>query len=129
MKKFSINKKIKIIIITTLLILSIGALFSFIYTFKYLSKEGDLRIEHRLRDKTTFINKEITINNIKPWMTFNYLNIIFKLDPLYLKNTLNITDLRYPNIRIDGYARINNINPLSYVENIKNLIINYTKTN
>ncbi|NVN96578.1 MAG: hypothetical protein HXX18_15010 [Bacteroidetes bacterium] len=129
MKKFSSSKKIKVVISIALLGLIIGALLSFVYTFKYLSKDGGLRIEHRLRDRTTFINKELDIKNIKPWMTFNYLNVIFKLNPLYLKNALNITDFKYPNIRIDKYARKKNINPQLYVEDIKNLIINYPNTN
>jgi len=129
MKKISRNQQIKILISFILLVLSVGALFWFIYTFKYISREGNLKIEHRLRDKTTIVNKELAINNIKPWMTFNYLNVIFKLDPTYLKNNLNITDSRYPNMRIDHYARRNHINPLSYLEQIKNIIINYQTTN
>ena len=128
MKKFYSKQKtvIKVLINITLVILCFIAFFLFISTFKYISKEGDLKIEHRLKDRSPFINRNLAINNIKPWMTFNYLNVIFKIDPLYLKNFLNINDSKYPNIRIDQYARKNNISIPYYVETIKTAIINYS---
>ena len=129
MKNFYGKQKtiIKIIISITLIILCFFALFLFISTFKYLSREGDLKIEHRLKDRSPFVNRNLAINNIKPWMTFNYLNVIFKIDPLYLKDSLNINDSKYPNIRIDQHARKNHLNLPSYIENIKSAITNYPK--
>lgn len=129
MRKLFNRRKIRIFIVIILAILTIGASLWFIYNFKYLEKEGSLKVEHRFKDKSTFVNKRIAIDNIKPWMTFNYLNVIFKLNPIYLKNSLNITDSRYPNIRIDQYTRKNNLNPFSYIEKIKSVIINNPTNN
>ncbi len=42
---------------------------------------------------------------IEPWMTFNYINISFKLPNNYLKNALHISNPKYPNIVIVKYAK------------------------
>ncbi len=41
---------------------------------------------------------------IATWMTFDYLNRIFKLPPEYLKASLSITDARYPRMTVKRYA-------------------------
>jgi hypothetical protein len=45
------------------------------------------------------------INTVQSWMTFDYINKVFKLPPDYLKNTLGVSDNRYPNETIGHYAR------------------------
>ncbi len=45
------------------------------------------------------------INTVRPWMTFDYLDSAFRLPKEYLKNTLNISDARYPNLSLGDYAR------------------------
>lgn len=42
---------------------------------------------------------------LRPWMTFEYVNRIFGLSPEILRNTLGITDRRYPKLSIAAYAR------------------------
>jgi hypothetical protein len=41
---------------------------------------------------------------IATWMTFDYLNMVFKLPPDYLKTSLSITDARYPRLTIKRLA-------------------------
>ena len=41
---------------------------------------------------------------VEDWMTFNYLNSVFLLPPLYLAQTLGIQDPSYPNLSIRQYA-------------------------
>lgn len=52
------------------------------------------------------LHRPISIDSgaIASWMTFDYLNIVFKLPPDYLKNELNITDARYPRLTIKRLA-------------------------
>jgi hypothetical protein len=71
----------------------------------------------------------ITINDIGPWMTFDYLNVVFKLEPNYLKNALGISDNRYPNININMYARHYNIPLQNLLQNIKQAITSYSSKN
>ena len=42
---------------------------------------------------------------IRPWMTFDYINTLFKVPPDYLKTSLSITDASYPRLSLSGYAK------------------------
>ena len=64
-------------------------------------------------------------NDIQSWMTFGYLNFIFKLPPDYFQKTLNISDSHYPNVQIYRYAQINHLDYVSLMNNIKNAITAY----
>jgi hypothetical protein len=49
-------------------------------------------------------------NLIRSWMTFEYINTLFKLPSDYLKNNLGITDAHYPKISIRALARNTHVN-------------------
>ncbi len=66
-----------------------------------------------------------TAEEIDQWMTFSYINFIFKLPSDYLKTILSITDPRYPNIPIERYARKHHISIPQLLEQIKNSIVDY----
>ncbi len=66
-----------------------------------------------------------TIDSIEPWMTFDYINVVFKLPQNYLKNILGINDSQYPNIRLDTYAKRSNINPDLLLSVVKQYITTY----
>src|SRR3989344_1530156 len=55
--------------------------------------------------------RKITVEDIQPWMTFDYL-----------KNALNITDPRYPNIPVGSFSKRQKMDPRDAVEKIKQLI-------
>ena len=128
MKKLSVNQKaiIRKLIRIILIILCIVSFLWLMIVYKQLYSEGDLRIEHNFKNHQIYSHQNQNINNIKIWMTFNYLNIIFRLDPNYLKNTFNISDPKYPNIRIDQYSRHQSINPFLFLYNIQKAITNYS---
>ena len=65
------------------------------------------------------------INTIRPWMTLDYINKVFKLPPDYLKNNLDISGSRYPNISINGYAKKEKIKTAYLVEKIQEAVHNY----
>ena len=128
MKKFNPNQKRAIretIIFILILLLLISSIW-FIKTFKTLYRDGNLRAIHGPYSDRLNKNEVITINTIKTWMTFDYLNIVFKIDPSYFPKVLNINDPRYPNIRIDHYAKNHNINPSLFLNSIKQSITNYS---
>ena len=120
------QKKIfKKIIIAILTLLCLTSLIWFISTFKQLYKEGNLGVNYSITGRPTHLHHSATVNTIENWMTFNYINVVFKLNPLYLKNTLSIDDSKYPNIRIDSYAKHHNLNLQLFLHNIEQTIINY----
>jgi hypothetical protein len=49
--------------------------------------------------------EQISVSDIAPWMTFAYVNFVFKLPSSYLQAILGVQDGRYPNIQIGGFAR------------------------
>ena len=81
-----------------------------------LSHSGELRAmrSHHIRTP-----------GIQSWMTFDYVNVIFKLPPAYLRTELHITDPRYPNIQISHYAARNRLNTAQFVGEIETAIHNY----
>ncbi|MFA6999778.1 MAG: hypothetical protein WC241_01545 [Candidatus Paceibacterota bacterium] len=119
------KKILKRIAVVVLVSLCFFSLVSFITIFKQYSKSGQLGIEYKINGKPTPRYHPVNINSIKPWMTFNYLNVVFKLPPDYLKNTLNITDIRYPNISINTYIKHHNLPPQIFLYDIEKAITNY----
>jgi hypothetical protein len=62
---------------------------------------------------------------IQDWMTFNYLNAVFKLPPTYLENTLTIQDTHYPDISIRGYARAHGIDAGTFLGEVQDTLKAY----
>ena len=111
------SAKKNMLIFVILLVLLVLVLVSFVRSLDSFYSTGQLRIHHR--------NQQISseqINNIRGWMTFDYINVVFKLSSDYLKNGLNITDPKYPNLRIDQYAKKQKINVQQVLLTIQQLI-------
>ena len=62
---------------------------------------------------------------IQSWMTFNYINKVFKLPTNYLKNTLNISDSRYPNIPLEDYAEKAKIKTADFTTKVQDAVHSY----
>jgi hypothetical protein len=62
------------------------------------------------------------IQDVKPWMTFEYLNMLFKLPPQHFKEVLHITSARYPRITIGGAAQRAGIPADIFVEKVKSVL-------
>ena len=69
------------------------------------------------------------IDFIDTWMTFKYINTIFNLPADYLKNGLNISDTRYPNLTLNGYIRNQKLNKTTFLLNVKNTVASYLANN
>ena len=127
MKTFWIHNKkiIKKAIIIILALLCLASLVWFVITIKDLHESGELKVNYDIRKYQNYPHNIVTINNLKAWMTFDYINVVFKLDRNYLKNTFMIDDPRYPNIRLDSYAKHHNLNQQQFLQDIEQAITNY----
>lgn len=67
-------------------------------------------------------HKKIEIDEIKSWMTFDFINKTFGLPNDYLKKELNISDKKYPNMTIDNLAKNNKEASDPLLKKIKKLI-------
>jgi hypothetical protein len=115
-KNFQKLKKPKNLwIILTIIVFLLGFLFA-AHAFRSLMRHGFFGPPHY---------KAISVDGIKGWMTFDFVNKSFHLPPDYLKKELDITDKKYPNVTIDHGAKNIKENPSILVEEIKNLIRNY----
>ncbi|MEI7688870.1 MAG: hypothetical protein WCI91_01655 [Candidatus Nomurabacteria bacterium] len=121
-----IKKNYKLIILTILIFLSIVFSILLISSIKKYRNQGELGIDYRINGKPTYRHHKARLSDIRIWMTFDYLNVIFRLNPDYLKNVFNITDPQYPNIRIDKYIKKNKINTIQFQMKLEEAITNYS---
>jgi len=77
------------------------ALYSLTRNFEIMKLNGEMRMSLRRQS----LNRNLSPAQIRGWMTFRYINTVFRLPADYLKNGLNITDPRYPNLSIDSLAK------------------------
>ena len=105
MSKLTKNPKFKIFMQWVLLVVLVGILaagvYFFAYNFENLRLHGYIR--GRVRRQTAV--QKITPDQIRGWMTFRYINIVFGLPPAYLQNSLSIKDTHYPSISLDALAK------------------------
>lgn len=86
--------------------------------------------ERIIHNPLSKFNRETSINDvnfIEWWMTFRYINIVFKVPGDYLKTKLNINDKKYPNISLWKYARNSKIDNNVFLDQIKEHIREYIK--
>ncbi len=123
------NKVLDIIIIILLLIVIIvtgGFIFRQLHSINRFNLIASYRAKiQTIIDKN---HKPLSLQNvdlIDTWMTFRYINLIFKLPPDYLKNSLNILDKHYPNISLRGYIKNNKLDGTTFLNNVKSVVGNY----
>lgn len=75
------------------------------------------------REGSSYVEKNTpSAVDIETWMTFDYVNVVYKIPSTYLSNTLGISDSRYPNLRIDAYAKARGIDPNALAGQIRQAI-------
>lgn len=119
------KKLFRIIGIVFLSALCAASLILFIITLRQLYTAGELQPSYDLKGPV-HVHRTVTVATIMPWMTFNYLNVVFKLPPLYLQNALAITDSHYPNLRIDTYTKEHRLNSVFFLQNLQKAITSYS---
>ena len=115
-------------IILNIILISLSIIFSvlLVSSIKKYQRQGELGIDYRINGEPTYRHHIARLRDIRIWMTFDYINVIFRLNSDYFKNVLNITDPQYPNIHIDRYIKRNNINPIQFQIKLEEAITNYS---
>ncbi len=114
------HTKIYLLVLVVSMLLLILALVFFYKPF-YLYRPA-----HRFW--STHSHRTLGVNNvnmIQSWMTFSYINKVFKLPTNYLKNTLNISDSRYPNIPLEDYAEKAKIKTADFTTKVQDAVHSY----
>ncbi len=118
-----------IITIGILLVLLVLETRFFISSFHADYAQGVLRPDYhhhqRLPLVTSVGQSTPAVNVIQPWMTFDYVNVVYNVPSSYLKNILGINNPKYPNIRIDRYAKAVNMNQALLLQTIRQYISSY----
>ncbi len=119
------KKVLKILGVAILALICLASIISFTATFKKIYKAGELHPIYSIHGSER-VNHRVTIDTIQPWMTFNYLNVVFNMPASYLQNGLGIIDPSYPNIRIDTYIKRHKLNSTVFFTGVKQVITSYT---
>jgi hypothetical protein len=62
---------------------------------------------------------------IRAWMTFDFINDVFKLPPAYLQSSLAINSTSYPRITIRQAAKLVGISEIDYLLRAQNAVASY----
>jgi hypothetical protein len=101
-----------------------GLVVWLVLDLNHLYSTGALRpsASHLRRQRTMAI---MSPSQIQSWMTFRYINYVFRLPENYLSKTLNISDTYYPNLVISTYAGSHKLNNAAFLANVKQAVIAY----
>ena len=115
------------IIFIILLFALIVLLSWFIVDIESLYQSGALRPTrgfHRIYIPEQLSNPD----QIQSWMTFSYINHIFRLPSDYLSTSLTIQESRYPNLTISRYAKTKNLNDLDFLKQVQGSVNQYLQS-
>jgi hypothetical protein len=119
------------VIIVSLLIIIILSAFYIFYSIRYLgTTQTNFRVIHsnRLAQMINKNHKTLTSNEvgmIQGWMTFDYVNVLFKLPKNYLKDSLKINNSAYPKIIINRYAKSIGTSTNAFIGDLRSSVFDY----
>jgi hypothetical protein len=119
------NKKIGLGIFIVLLLTALILLVSFVFDLRSLYKTGELRPSRGLHRNYVYRIQDPT--QIEGWMTFSYVDYIFKLPKDYLLKSFAITDSHYPNLEINQYANEKKFDTANFLKQIRESVAQYIK--
>jgi hypothetical protein len=121
-----IHSLVSTALMALLVVIILVTSYSLVMGVRGLRTSGQLAARRQVRDiLTRTLMAKPDVASISDWMTFDYLNRIFKLPPTYLKDALAITDARYPRLSIRRYAATDMLNVSAAVEGVQAAIRNY----
>ena len=113
------------IVLSLLALALIGVLVWFAMDLKNLYSSGVIRpVFSRIRRRSV-VRPTLQPQQIAGWMTFRYVNYVFRLPASYLSTKLNIGNSGYPNITLDQYSKSNKLNQAAFVESVKQALTAY----
>ncbi len=114
------------IIVGVLFAILIAILVWFVIDLRQLHRQGDFRMNNPLyRHRHNASNPLMLSAQIQSWMTFRYINYVFRLPVNYLSDKLNITDKSYPNITLDKYITTHKADRAAFIESVKQAVAAY----
>lgn len=123
--KFEKNPKLKIFFKWAILAVLVGVLAVSLYVFvgnlENLRLHGYIRAHFRRQAAA----QKIIPDQIRGWMTFHYVNLVFGLPPAYLQNSLNIKDSHYPNLSLDTLAKQQKISSVQILAKVSQAVTNF----
>lgn len=97
--------------------------FSFARDYRRLHLRGYLPGMHAWHSqRPPRVPTEQDVDRLETWMTFAFINHVFALPSGYLKDTLAITDPKYPNVSIEAAAKSKGITKDVLLITIKDLL-------
>ncbi|HRH21831.1 MAG TPA: hypothetical protein PLJ58_01380 [bacterium] len=124
LKKHLRSEASKLFLKRLMLALSVALVITFLLLIKNIHSVSRDGILH----KRQVASAALDLSYIDYWMTFEYLNTVFKLPDSYLQQQLNITNSRYPRLSIARYASSHKIKRATAITQVKQLISNYLAT-
>jgi hypothetical protein len=116
--------KKQMVIIVVLALLCGAEVHSIISDVKNTRQEEGRSLQHE--DGQLIDSPAITApEEIEPWMTFAYINFVFKLPDEYLKMKLGISLDRYPNIQIARYIRLTHADTVYFLTSLRRAVGEY----
>ncbi len=106
---------LRLVVILVLVALAMIETSTFLEQYHIGRETGELRHTRVTRTHIT----------IEPWMTFNYVNILYNLPNGYLRDVLQIGDLKYPNTELRRYAKEKNIDQAIFIGQVYAAIEKY----
>lgn len=124
----------KITKISKYIIALILIIIIWIFSYKIILRNSDNFINNGKASKIKELiskSKEPIKNSeyIESWMTFKYINFIFKIHPNYISEKLEIKDDKYPNITIWKYIKKNRLDANETLTKIKKIVSEFLENN
>lgn len=117
---------VQVFLVSMLILLALLEIQAISEEIKKLSTIEQQYVSGELQNKI-LTRTPVTPADIEGWMTFAYINTVFKLPTDYLKNSLGIIDERYPNISVSRYVRSHIISNIPFLVQLKDAVSNYNR--
>jgi hypothetical protein len=116
------NTKSKNITAVILIVICISLWFYVVINVSALKNNKPLSLRYYINN---YHRREVSVADISSWMTFDYINKVFKLPPAYLKQALQINDAKYPVLTIGQYAKKTKNNISLLITNTQSAVKTY----
>ena len=121
-----VHKTIIIIFLVTIIVLS--AVFDFYQYNRFQRRNLITTYKSNIASIISKNHSNLSIKDVSmidTWMTFGYINTIFKLPSDYLKTSLNINDNHYPNLSLNKYINTQKLDKNVYLSSVRSSVANY----
>jgi len=111
-----------------LCVLLLALIIFFVVQYRSLRRQYFMNLHQFEISQLLEHHAPIAVSNadeIRSWMTFDYINKLFGLPPTYLQTNLKITDSHYPHTTIASYAKTENASATIMTTEVENAVRTY----